>query len=100
MEELGKVHQLIIPIFGHKMTFNLEVILMSWIVMGALIVFGFYTTRKSRIQPGLFQVVGELIVSSIFGLTEDALDPTLKGNPTVNKQGINNLNEFVKSHQP
>jgi F-type H+-transporting ATPase subunit a len=74
MEELGKVHQLIIPLFGHKMTFNLEVILMSWIVMGVLIVFGYYSARKSGIRPGLFQVVGELVVSNIFGLTEDALD--------------------------
>lgn len=74
MENLGKVNQLIVPLFGYKMTFNLEVILMSWIVMGALIVFGFYAARKARIQPGLFQVVGELIVSSIYGLAENALD--------------------------
>ncbi|MFC1887130.1 F0F1 ATP synthase subunit A [Thermodesulfobacteriota bacterium] len=74
MEELGKVHQLIIPLFGHNMTFNLDVILMSWIVMAALIVFGFYTTRKRGMLPGKFQVVGELLVSNIFGLAEDALD--------------------------
>ena len=36
MEELGKVHQLIVPLFGHQMTFNLEVILMTWIVIIAL----------------------------------------------------------------
>jgi hypothetical protein len=31
MGELGRIHQLIIPVFGYSMTFNLEVILMTWI---------------------------------------------------------------------
>ena len=42
MEELGKVYQLIIPIGGYNMTFNLNVIVMTWIVFGLLFLFGYF----------------------------------------------------------
>ena len=74
MEELGKIHQLIIPFGEYKMTFNLEAILMTWIVIACLIVFGIMTTRKRGIRPSALQSVGELFVSQLFQLTEDALD--------------------------
>ena len=79
MEELGKVHQLIIPLFGHKMTFNLEVIFMSWIVMVVLIVFGYYTTRKTNIKPNLFQVVGELELFLLESLGPERGVPLFQG---------------------
>lgn len=74
MEELGKIHQLIVPLFGHNMAFNLEVIFMTWIVMGILIIFGIATTRKKNILPEPLQVVGELFVGQLYDLTEDALN--------------------------
>ena len=74
MEELGKVHQLIIPLMGHKMTFNLEVIAMTWIVIVLLLVFGFLAARKRSLLPSSLQLLGELLVSGLYGLTEDALD--------------------------
>lgn len=77
MEELGKIHQLIIPFFGHNLTFNLEVIIMTWIVMSILLVFGLLAAGKKRIIPGPFQVLGELFVLQLFTLTEDALDKEL-----------------------
>jgi len=77
MNELGKVHQLIVPFFGHNMTFNLEVIVMTWIVIGILIVFGIMATRKRSILPGPFQVVGELFVEQLYALTEDSLGKEL-----------------------
>ncbi len=73
MEELGKIHQLIIPFFGHNIALNLEVIVMTWIVFFVLIVFGFLTTRKRGLLPKPMQVVGELIISQLYELTEDAL---------------------------
>jgi len=73
MEELGKIHQLIIPFFGHNIALNLEVIVMTWIVFFVLIVFGFLTTRKRGMLPKPMQVVGELIISQLYELTEDAL---------------------------
>ncbi len=77
MEELGKIHQLIVPFFGHTMTFNLEVILMTWIVFIALLIFGFFAARNKRVIPGPVQVVGELFIAQLYGLTEDAMDKEL-----------------------
>ena len=73
MEGLGRVHQLIIPFLGHNLVFNLEPIFMSWIAMLMLLGFGFICARKRGVIPGSMQVVGELFVSKLYELTEDAL---------------------------
>ena len=73
MKELGKIHQLIVPFFGHNITINLEVLVMTWIVFALLIVLGIATTRKRSILPRPLQALGELIVTLLYGLTEDAL---------------------------
>ncbi len=77
MQELGKIHQLIITIGNYKMTFNLEAIAMTWFVIAALVTFGILATRKKGVLPGSIQVLGELFVSQLFKLTEDALDREL-----------------------
>lgn len=77
MEDLGKLHQLIVPLGGHQLTFNLEPIFMSWIVMMALLLFGFMSARSAARLPGPFQVLGELLVSNLYGLADDALDKDL-----------------------
>jgi F-type H+-transporting ATPase subunit a len=74
MNELGKIHQLIIPFLGHNLTFNIEAIIMTWIACGLLIVFGLLASYKKARIPGAWQIVGELFVSQFFNLTEDALD--------------------------
>ncbi|MCD6272645.1 MAG: F0F1 ATP synthase subunit A [Deltaproteobacteria bacterium] len=74
MEDLGKIHQLIVPFYGHNLVFNVEPIIMSWIVISCLLIFGFLTVRRKNILPGPFQVVGELFVEQLYNLTEDALD--------------------------
>lgn len=73
MEELGKIHQLIVPLFGHKMVFNLDAIVFTWVVMFLILLFGVLSTRKRGMVPGSMQVVGELFVSKLYDLTEDAL---------------------------
>ncbi len=77
MGELGKIHQLIIPFWGHNITINLEVILMTWIVITVLIVLGLFTSKKKSILPGPIQALGELIVSLLYSLAEDALGEDL-----------------------
>lgn len=77
MEELGKIHQLIIPFLGHNLTFNLETIAMTWIVIILLILFGYMTTRKCGVRPTSFQVLGELLVTNLYALADDALDKHL-----------------------
>jgi len=74
MGNLGRVHQLIISLGDYKMTFNLEAIVMTWIVMACLIAFGIFATRKKGIVPHSMQVLGELFVSQLYELTEDTLD--------------------------
>jgi F-type H+-transporting ATPase subunit a len=73
MEDLGRIHQLIIHVMGRDLTFNLEVVVMTWIVITALLCFGFLAARKKSILPGPVQVVGELFINFLYGLTEDAL---------------------------
>ncbi|MDX1707239.1 MAG: F0F1 ATP synthase subunit A [Desulfobacterales bacterium] len=77
MGELGKLHQLIIPIFGHNITINLEVVVMTWIVFALLILIGLAASRKRTILPRPIQALGELIVSLLYDLTEDALGKEL-----------------------
>jgi len=74
MGKLGVIHQLVIPIGGYQIKLNLEVMVMTWIVILLLLLFGFMATRKKAMIPKSFQVVGELFVSQFYGLTEDALD--------------------------
>lgn len=74
MQDLGRVEQLIISIAGHNMVFNLEAIAMTWIVFAILILFGFFASRQKNRLPGPLQAMGELFVSQLYALTEDALD--------------------------
>ena len=77
MGELGKLHQLIIPVFGHNITINLEVVIMTWIVFALLIVLGLFACHKRNILPRPIQALGELLVSMLYDLTEDALGKEL-----------------------
>lgn len=85
MEELGRINQLIVPFFGHDMTFNIKVIIMTWAIFGFLLVFGFLAAKNRRIIPGPVQVIGELFINQLYGLTEDAMDKELgkKYSPLV-----------------
>jgi F-type H+-transporting ATPase subunit a len=74
MGELGRIHQLIIPVFGYSMTFNLEVILMTWIAFLLIFLLGYFSAHKRGMVPESLQVIGELFVSNLYKLTEDALD--------------------------
>jgi F-type H+-transporting ATPase subunit a len=73
MGELGRIHQLIIPLGGYQAAINLEVVIMTWIVIGLLVCFGVATSRHRGVLPRPLQVLGELIVGQLYQLTEDAL---------------------------
>ncbi|MDY7036957.1 MAG: F0F1 ATP synthase subunit A [Thermodesulfobacteriota bacterium] len=77
MEELTNIPQLTFKLYGINLTFNTETIFMTWIVVAALILFGYLATRKINFLPNPFQVVGELLVNSFYDLTKDALDEEL-----------------------
>lgn len=73
MDGLGKVYQLIVPVGEHKLYFNLDVILMTWIVIALLLFFGYFSARHRSILPGPLQSLGELIYGQFYFLTEGAL---------------------------
>jgi len=77
MGEIGRLSQLIIPFFGHDITINLKVVAMTWLVFGLLIVLGLFARYKRNIFPRPVQALGELIVSLLYDLTEDALGKEL-----------------------
>ncbi|MBT8369278.1 MAG: F0F1 ATP synthase subunit A [Deltaproteobacteria bacterium] len=59
------------------MTINLKVVAMTWLVFGLLIVLGLFARYKRSILPRPVQALGELIVSLLYDLTEDALGKEL-----------------------
>ncbi|RJP79073.1 MAG: ATP synthase F0 subunit A [Desulfobacteraceae bacterium] len=74
MEELGKVHQLLVHLGDYTLTFNLGVIGHTWIVIAILLLFGILSSRRKSMVPGPLQVMGELFIENLFGLVEDTLD--------------------------
>lgn len=74
MEDIAAIHQITLHLFGVNLVFNTGTVLMTWIVMVSLILFGFLATRKIEFIPNPFQVVAEFLVSGFYGLTKDALD--------------------------
>ena len=77
MQELGRIHQLIVHLFGFNMTFNVEVIIMTWIVIMLLLIFGLTAAGKKSILPGPVQVVGELFVEQLYSLAQETLGERL-----------------------
>src|SRR4030042_2108407 len=73
MGELGKIHQLLIPLGMHTITINLEAVIMTWIVITLSIGFGLLARSKRSIFPKPFQIIAEMIISQFYKLTEDAL---------------------------
>lgn len=74
MDELATIPQFTLHLLGVNLVFNVQTIIMTWIVMAALILFGLLATKKIGLLPNPFQVVGELFVTAFRSLTVDALD--------------------------
>ncbi len=74
MEELTQLPQWIFNVGGFEIALNSQTIIMTWIVMGIIITFGFLATRKLSMIPNPFQVVAELLIGAFRDLANDALD--------------------------
>jgi len=72
--DLTKIPQWVFEIGGYRLTLNSETLIMSWIVMGILILFAVVATRRISILPGPYQTIAELMVDAFQGLVHDALD--------------------------
>jgi len=73
MDQLGQIHQIIIRFAGYRITVNLEVLVMTGVAVCIALVFGFAAGRRKGLLPGRLQVIGELLVTQLYGLTEEAL---------------------------
>ena len=73
MDQLGEIHQLIIPLPGYTVTINLEVLVMTGIVVLIGLAFGLAAGRRKGLLPGPLQIIGEAVVIQFYGLTEEAL---------------------------
>jgi len=74
MDELTNISQITYQLFGYSLVFNVETIMMTLVVMGLLLVFSFFSTRKIYIIPHSVQVISELLVNTFYDLTKDTLD--------------------------
>ncbi len=73
MDEIGGIYQMIVRVGDYTFHFNLTAIMMTWIVIALLLFFGYMATRHRHVLPNSLQVVGELIITQFYGLTESAL---------------------------
>ena len=73
MDEIGGIYQMIVSVGDTTFHLNLTSIGMTWIVIALLLLFGYMATRQSQIMPHSLQVVGELVISQFYSLTESAL---------------------------
>jgi F-type H+-transporting ATPase subunit a len=55
-----------------------ETVTTTWIIMAALIFLAFFLTRKMELVPGKKQVVAEMIVDTIYNLTETTMGAKFK----------------------
>lgn len=77
MKELGKIHQLVIDVAGYQLVLNLEAMVMTWIVIMLLLLFGWSCVSRRKMVPGRMQIIGELLVAKLYELTEDAMGKDL-----------------------
>lgn len=77
MGDLGLVKQLVISVGNYNLVFNLSTMIMTWLIIIVLAVFGYLATKNRKLVPNRVQATGELIVGAIFGLTYDTLNEDL-----------------------
>ena len=56
------------------MVLNMTSLVMTWIVMGILILFSYFATKKASLIPHPVQVVAEFLVNTFYNLVVDTLD--------------------------
>ena len=61
MDELGNVVEASLTLFGRVITFNPVTFVITWVVMIALIVLGYFGAKTLKKVPGKLQGVFELI---------------------------------------
>ena len=73
MEGIGKVSQWVIHLGGMQFKVNSTTLLMSWLIIGLILIFIVLATRRRKMVPGPWQNISEVLVSWIKDLCVDAL---------------------------
>jgi F-type H+-transporting ATPase subunit a len=73
MEDITRIPQWVVTVAGRELSFNATTLVMSWAVMGILVVFGILASRRPRPVPGALQSVGEILVQVFQSLVNDTL---------------------------
>ncbi len=74
MEDFTQILQLKVNLFGIVLRFNVKTIIMTWIVMGILIVFSLLARKRMGIIPNPFQTVAELLITAFYDICIDTLE--------------------------
>lgn len=77
MGELGLINQLVVTVGNYKLVFNLESIIMAWLIIIVLILFGWRAAKNVKLVPSRIQAVGEIFIDAIYGLSYSTLDEKL-----------------------
>ena len=74
MDEMTQIWQWGFQVGDYTFTFNVETLIMTWIVMAVLILFAIAATRKISVLPHGYQSISEMLVAGFDNLVKDALD--------------------------
>ncbi|NQY73699.1 MAG: F0F1 ATP synthase subunit A [Candidatus Margulisbacteria bacterium] len=73
MDEIGKVTLSTITLLGREITFNPNMIIMTWVVMGILIALSFFAARGLKSVPGKLQNMFEIVIEFLDDITVSTL---------------------------
>ena len=74
MEDIGKVLQYKFHLFGLNIVFNVETLLMTYIIMAFLMLISLLLYKKVSLIPSKLQVIFEPIIEGFDGLVKDTLE--------------------------
>jgi F-type H+-transporting ATPase subunit a len=73
LDSIGKVTLSTITLFGKSISFNPNVLIMTWVVMASLVLIGYLATRRLKVIPGTLQNIVEIIYDFLREITLSTL---------------------------
>jgi len=73
MDEIGVVKRITIDLFGQSISFSLEMLIMTWVVMGIILILAFFGTRDLQKIPSRFQLIWEMLYQTFRNMTHEIL---------------------------
>jgi len=73
MDEIGTVSQWVFHLGDTRLAVNNHTLIMTWVVIGLILLFAWLATRQRKMVPGPWQMIAELLVGWFKELVRDAL---------------------------